>query len=1418
MRKKKVLLSLIIATTLIGFVSCNAKSKHSNSSKSMTESVVESSEKSNDESSSNSNDESSSEIESESEESFIPVSQSSIDIIPIEEESLLNTIYGDFNKAKLPQKYNRTSQDLFGSLISINEETQNNLLEEADCIEQKGYDLIDDNKVDFFIDAYKNMSEDNSYCGDILNSIIYDLDGYVNNLLQYEQSLYGSIETEYYYMTSSKGVTGIIKIEASNGSNTDIIVIDDKGFQSYINISNIDKIYETSLVKKGTISEDDLSILSSQPRIKYNNDGCQFQINDYEIKELIIPDYYRTVPFSEIDLDTLDLCYNLESIRAPRSSSKYKEIDGILYDSEVKELLYYPKAKLSDEYIMPDTVSKIRKGSLANIVNLKNITISDKVTKINDYEFENSKIESIDLSNVKTLGKEIFKNCENLIDLTLPYIEDSIVTLFSNKKNENLNEVEYNGKNYYVPSIESLVFLSGNVTNDTLLGIDTSLKNLVLPESVTELNENNFNYSLTNIEIFSANGVTSFGDKFFKGCTNLKEAYINGATSIGEDIFVSSANIEVVEMNSVKLIPLRTFINYENLKSIKAESVETIGQAAFSNCKGLKEVYFPNVTTIYDDAFSSCTGLKTADISKVTKIPNYAFSLCAQLTTVNCPKVTEVGAYAFNNCYKLAELNISKLTKVADYSFTSCYSITPEYVDITGITEIPKYCFYACKKLINNDNVKQVTKIYNYGLGYIDVTTFTEIDLSKVTYLGNGAFYYCTNLKKVTLPSSLKTIPDSAFSHCNLLKTINLGNVTEIGNYAFANCPLSSTLSLNGVVIGNNAFQSSGITDFTCVNTTIGEQAFFDSSIVYARIQGGTVKKGAFSNSGLTQVYTLQDVTLEESCFDSCNSLTKATIKSSPSVRLFTNCSFKNEATIDIAHTTFSYGSSDPKKLDLSLFDRVILNSITGSLEYSGSGKNKYIEAKNATSLTYSSQFKDRTNLESVCIPKVKKLSQSTFEGCTNLKSVDISSVDEMQNYVFKNCTSLESLTTYSTYINQNAFEGCTKFKTLNAPNLTGIYSAAFKNCTALTSVNFPNVTYVDSYVFLGCENLKKAEFASCTKVGDSTFSGCTSLTTVTMSNVTTIGSYAFENCTSLSSNYLTLGEKVASIDYGTFKGCTTLDRINLAKITSVPGSAFDGCTNLSGVYMPNVTTVGNSAFKNCSKLATYTIGTIANTSGVDCTYVTSVGDYAFYECTKLTTLDLTNATKIGQYAFYNCENLGNYYINYYKIDLDSVQTIGQYAFYGCSLLRYVKNSKNTLTTIGQYAFAYCTSLISFNLCEDTYARTKCSIFDYAFKDCYNLEIFTYNTGVTINSNAFSGCDKLTYLSLYVYTYQSNFTSMLSAFNNSYFSFSNIKTLGIIYSYGMSLEQAYSAVSQTSVMSPLHVDQSNGTAWLKYIR
>ena len=344
-----------------------------------------------------------------------------------------------------------------------------------------------------------------------------------------------------------------------------------------------------------------------------------------------------------------------------------------------------------------------------------------------------------------------------------------------------------------------------------------------------------------------------------------------------------------------------------------------------------------------------------------------------------------------------------------------------------------------------------------------------------------------------------------------------------------------------------------------------------------------------------------------------------------------------------------------------------------------------------------------------------------------NLKNLDIAEVNitALPTQAFYNSKNVEHLILPNTLITigEEMFYQ-SKLKTVVIPaNATTIGNSAFEQCASLISIDIP---------------------ANVETIGTAVFWGCSSLTTVTFekgSQLKTIGggssSYygAFSYCTALTS--IEIPASVETIGASAFKGCSKLATVTFEKesqLKTIGGGysepnyygVFSDCTALTSIEIPaSVETIEAAAFKGCSSLATVTFenGSQLKTIGGG-----SYSSGAFSDCTALTSIEIPA----------------------------SVETIEAAAFKDCSSLATVTfENGSQLKTIGggnshSYyygAFSYCSSLTSIEI-PASVETIKAS----AFKGCSSLATVTFENGSQLktieggypSSGTFADCTALT--------------------------------------------------------------------------
>ena len=466
----------------------------------------------------------------------------------------------------------------------------------------------------------------------------------------------------------------------------------------------------------------------------------------------------------------------------------------------------------------------------------------------------------------------------------------------------------------------------------------------------------------------------------------------------------------------------------------------------------------------------------------------------------------------------------------------------------------------------------------------------------------------------------------------------------------------------------------------------------------------------------------------------------------------------------------------------------------------------------------------------------VTSIGERTFYICSSLTSVTIpNSVTSIGNFAFYECSNLTSVTIPNsvTSIGNYAFRGTGLTSVTIPKSVTSIGSLAFYNCNSLTSVNWNAISCADftsvpfqtssskikTFTFgssvqiipkLLCKGLTGLTSislpTSVTEIRDYAFQGCTGLTSVSIPNsVTSIGDQAFEGCTSLTSvtwnaiNYsdcdlwhsplaqtqitslffgddvehipaflcneltslttVTISNSVTSIGQSAFRNCSGLESVIIGNsVTEIGLSAFSGCSGLTSVTIPNsVTTIGSGAFRNCSGMTSVIIGSS----------VTEIGWFAFEYCTGLTSVTIPNSvTWIGDQAFEGCTSLTSMVVESGNTEFDSRNNCNAIIKTATNtLIRGCKNTviPNSVTSIGQNAFGNCIGLTSveipnsvteihlsaFSGCSGltsvTIPNSVTSIGVWAFRDCSDLTSVTLsNSLATIPGECFDGCSSLT--------------------------------------------------------------------------
>ena len=508
------------------------------------------------------------------------------------------------------------------------------------------------------------------------------------------------------------------------------------------------------------------------------------------------------------------------------------------------------------------------------------LEISGKGSMGEDYFYAPWSGYSYDIVSVKigdgvtTIGKSAFQNCKGLASITIP---NSVTTIgygaFSGC--EGLKSVTI-GKG--VTTIGSYAFQWCNSLTEVWFNAD----------SCTYGAYGGFEGCKALATVHIGDNVKRIPDNAFSGCFDLTSVTIgNSVTTIGERAFSGSNLTSITIPNSVTAIGNRAFAS-DKLKSFEGKFASTDNRCLVINDtlvsfapSGLTQYTIPdNVKVIGDYAFSDCTDLTSVTIGEgVTAIGDDAFSWCDGLTSVTIPNsVITIGESAFYKCEGLTSITIPEnVQTIGSGAFSGCDGLRSVTID-KSVQTIGSEAFYECSRLTSVTIPESVQTIGREAFAY---SGLNEVWFNADSCI-SGGFSWCGQLKTVHIGKNVKRIPDEAFYFTRLTSITIPESVTTIGEWAFSGC--------NDLEKFEGKFAS---TDNRCLVVRDTLVAFAPSGLTQYTIPDNVKVIGNYAFSycrGLTSVTIPESVTsIGEDAFYECESLTSVTVYNPTPVNLIYN-------------------------------------------------------------------------------------------------------------------------------------------------------------------------------------------------------------------------------------------------------------------------------------------------------------------------------------------------------------------------------------------------------------------------------------------------------------------------------------------------------------------------------------------------
>ena len=272
---------------------------------------------------------------------------------------------------------------------------------------------------------------------------------------------------------------------------------------------------------------------------------------------------------------------------------------------------------------------------------------------------------------------------------------------------------------------------------------------------------------------------------------------------IGDKAFYKIGTLKSIDIpNTVKTIGGSAFAGCNNLSTVKLnEGLDRIDSLAFFDT-AITEITIPASVESARNAFGSSASFYSPDYSNTklksvtfsegaTVVPESIFSDCIALTDVNLPNgITKIESYAFASCKALTDFATPNSVVTIEYSaFADCENLSTVKLN-EGLKEIHSATFNntAITEITIPSTVERAGNAFGYWEG--ENTKLTSASFAEGTeIIPENIFEYCTSLKTVHFPDTLKDIGNYAFSHCTNLSSITGGKDTiSFHPYTFDGC------------------------------------------------------------------------------------------------------------------------------------------------------------------------------------------------------------------------------------------------------------------------------------------------------------------------------------------------------------------------------------------------------------------------------------------------------------------------------------------------------------------------------------------------------------------------------------------------------------------------------------------------------
>lgn len=302
---------------------------------------------------------------------------------------------------------------------------------------------------------------------------------------------------------------------------------------------------------------------------------------------------------------------------------KYK-IGNVINDDLLRFFITRDESILKNDLNIkvPDHITSIPPYTFSGVSKLKSIDLNN-ITSIGDYCFQScSGLTSLNIPvSLKNFGSEAFLYCENIVNINYQGTLSDWVNIKFNSDDSNPLYIE--GSKLFIDGVEpvNITLRDPSIGDYSFIHCD-SLKTVNIAATVKKLGSSVFKYCHYITSITFERGLEEIGDHVFYNCNNLKtltlplsvskigdygiaycpnltEVTFNyGAVELGDYMFYTCDKLSTIRFNDNYGIGDRFYIDGKihnsKVKTIYLPScIASMGTYAFDGCYNLTTLYYP---------------------------------------------------------------------------------------------------------------------------------------------------------------------------------------------------------------------------------------------------------------------------------------------------------------------------------------------------------------------------------------------------------------------------------------------------------------------------------------------------------------------------------------------------------------------------------------------------------------------------------------------------------------------------------------------------------------------------------------------------------------------------------------------------------------------------------------------------------